>query len=257
MFNASKGEYEHALNRSGCIACCIVNISLSFHALVTDHVKRKRHHNIIWFNLPYSRAVIQNVAKKFLQLLDLHFPPSSDFWKIFNNNVQQGMWEILSNHTTRNTLIQPLYIAMQLYKKIYRPLEGKCRTENIVYKCIVSTSVHPDTAYLGTADGDFKKRYYNHISSFTNKTQMNKTTLAKYVWELELKQNITPTLKWYIGKSVPSYSNIANSCILYLHKKFEILTYPNQDELLNKRSELVSKCRHVNKYLLSNYKAND
>ena len=102
VFNASKGEYEHALNRSCCIACCIVNISFPFHALVSGHVKQQRHHNIIWFNLPYSRAVITNVAKKFLQLLDLHFPPSSNFRKIFNNNAQHRMWEILSNHTARN-----------------------------------------------------------------------------------------------------------------------------------------------------------
>ena len=144
-------------------------------------------------------------------------------------------------------------------KKEDCPLEGKCRTENIIYKCIASTSGHPDKVYLGTAEGDFKKRYYNHISSFKNETQMNKTTLAKYGWEQKQRHTITPTLKWYIVKSVPSYSNITKSCMLCLHEKFEILTYPNQDELLNKRSELVSKCRHINKYkyLLSNYKAND
>ena len=45
--------------------------------------------------------------------------------------------------------------------------------------------------------------------------------------------------------------------MLYLHESFEILTYSNQDELLNQRSELVSKCRQVNKYLLSNHKDND
>ena len=39
---------------------------------------------------------------------------------------------------------------------------------------------------------------------------------------------------------------------VYIHEKFEILTYPNQDELLNNISE-----RHVNRYLLSIYKAND
>ena len=74
------------------------------------------------------------------------------------------------------------------------------------------------------------------------------------------RHNITPTLKWYIVKSVPSYSNITKSCVLCLHAyayKFEILTYPNQGELLNKRSELASKCRHINKYLLPNYKSND
>ena len=85
---------------------------------------------------------------------------------------------------------------------------------------------------------------------------MNQTTSAKYVWQLKQKDNTTPTLKWYIVKSGPSYSNITNSCMLCLHEKFEIMTYPNQDEVLNKRSELVSKCRHV-KYLLFNYAAND
>ena len=86
---------------------------------------------------------------------------------------------------------------------------------------------------------------------------MSKITLPKYVWEQKQGHNVTPSLKWYIVKSVTSYSNITKSCMLCLHKKFEILTYPNQDELLNKRSKLFFKCRHINKYLLYNYKAND
>ena len=45
--------------------------------------------------------------------------------------------------------------------------------------------------------------------------------------------------------------------MLPLCENFEILTYQNQDELLNKKQERVSKSCHVNKYLLSNYKAND
>ena len=70
-------------------------------------------------------------------------------------------------------------------------------------------------------------------------------------------RDITPTLKWYIVKSVPFYSDITKSCMLWLHEKFEILTNANQDELLNKRSELVSECCGNNKYLLSNYEHND
>ena len=42
-----------------------------------------------------------------------------------------------------------------------------------------------------------------------------------------------------------------------LYEKLKIINYPNKEELLNKPSELISKCRHVNKYLLSNYKSND
>ena len=166
------------------------------------------------------------------------------------------MWKILSNHTTRNLSIQATIMSSHVTvkkKKKDCPLEGKCRTENIIYEFIVSTSGHPDKVYFGTAEGDFKKIYCNHISSFKNETQMNKTTLAKYFWEQKQRHNITPTLKWYIVKSVASYSNITKRCMLSLHEK----TNPNQDELLNKRSKLVSKCCHINKYLLSNYKAND
>ena len=40
-------------------------------------------------------------------------------------------------------------------------------------------------------------------------------------------------------------------------EKYKILHYLDQKGLLNKRSELASKCRHVNKFVLPNYKSND
>ena len=40
------------------------------------------------------------------------------------------------------------------------------------------------------------------------------------------------------------------------HEKLEIIDYPNKRKLLmNRQSELISKCYHVNKYLLSNYES--
>ena len=71
------------------------------------------------------------------------------------------------------------------------------------------------------------------------------------------KQNTTPNLIWFKVKSVSGYSDIPKRCMLCLHEKYEILNYPDQKELLNKSSELVSKCRHVNKFLLPNYESND
>ena len=71
------------------------------------------------------------------------------------------------------------------------------------------------------------------------------------------KYNEMPSLKWSIVKSIPGYSNISKRCLLCLHEKYEIINYPNQEELLNKGSELISECCHSNKYLLSNYKSND
>ena len=71
------------------------------------------------------------------------------------------------------------------------------------------------------------------------------------------KHNISPNLMRYISKSVPGHLNILKKCMFCLHEKYEILNYPDQEELLNKRSELVSKCRYVKRFLLSNYKSND
>ena len=36
-------------------------------------------------------------------------------------------------------------------------------------------------------------------------------------------------------------------CLLYLHEKLAIAIYPNLEELLNKRSEMISKCRDLSK----------
>ena len=71
------------------------------------------------------------------------------------------------------------------------------------------------------------------------------------------KHNISQNLMWCIVKTVSGYSNISKRFMLSLHEIYEILNYPDQEELLNKRSEFVSKCWHFNKFLLSNYKSND
>ena len=135
-------------------------------------------------------------------------------------------------------------------------MEGKCRSEDVIYKCVVTATGHPRKVYLGTAESDFKQRYYNHKKSIKNQKYANATSLSKYTWEMKHKHNTTPHLMWCTVKSVPRYSRISKRCMSCLHEKYEILNYPDQEELLNKRSELVS-CRHVPKFFLSNYKSND
>ena len=121
---------------------------------------------MIWFNPSCSRAVITNVAKKFLQLIYLHFPCSNKFHKVFNrNNVKvgyrctQNVENMIKSHNKKlinssNHHEQPCSSR----KREDCPLVGKCRTENITYKCIASTFGHPDKVYLGTAEGDLKKK---------------------------------------------------------------------------------------------------
>ena len=90
-----------------------------------------------------------------------------------------------------------------------------------------------------------RKDNNNHTNSFRHKRYSKDTALSKYIWETKKEYNEMPTLKWSIVKYVPSYSNISKKCLLCLHEKLEIV---DQDHLLNKRSELISKCRHANKY---------
>ena len=73
FLNESKGEYENALKQSG-----YTNSNLKYQQPITSNTKQKCRRKIVWFNPPFSRNVSTNVAKKFLQLLGKHFPPSKN-----------------------------------------------------------------------------------------------------------------------------------------------------------------------------------
>ena len=80
----------------------------------------------------------------------------------------------------------------------------------------------------------------------------NKTELSKYVWDLK-RNNKEPHITWTIVCKVygTPKRNFCRSC---LKEKLLIIKFPNQDILLNKRSEFISKCRHENKNLIMNVK---
>ena len=74
---------------------------------------------------------------------------------------------------------------------------------------------------------------------------------------LQNKNISVPELQWFTEKNVPAYSNISKRCLLYLHETLAIITFKDQDNLLNKRPELMNKFCHENKFLLNNYKRSD
>ena len=134
-------------------------------------------------------------------------------------------------------------------------LNGQWQVINIIYKWTVLLSPDkPNKVYLGTAEGGFKKQFYGNRKLFNNKGSANDTTLSKYIWELKETSNSSPALIWSIAKKVPSYSNISKKCLLCRHEKLEIINYPRPEELFNKRSDLISRCWHANKFLLHIHK---
>ena len=136
------------------------------------------------------------------------------------------------------------------------PLDNKYLTNKIVYKAEIETNNDTNKlstkVYFGISETEFKSRYNNHTMSFRNRTHENDTKLSKYIWSLK-DENKDFDIKWSILKKSSGYSIISKSCNLCLLEKLVICNFREKDRLLNKRLDLVSKCRHENKYMLINY----
>ena len=124
---------------------------------------------------------------------------------------------------------------------------------------------------------NFKKRYYQHKTSFNDpKKELPKkdengqeagsrsladqivekekqSELAKYVWKLK-KMGLRYKIKWSIIKHARPYQKGMKFCDLCLTEKVIIALADSSS--LNKRSEINSKCRHMNKFKLSNIPLN-
>ena len=147
--------------------------------------------------------------------------------KIFNRNTvkfsyrcTKNLSSIIKTHNKKvtNEKITPKDQCNCKDRNDY-PRDNNCQTSDIIDKYIASATVNPDKRYLGTAKGNFKKRYYNHKTSFKNREKTNDPTLSKYVWKVKDKYKETRSLKWSIIKSVPGYSNITKKCLLCLYEK--------------------------------------
>ena len=80
----------------------------------------------------------------------------------------------------------------------------------------------------------------------------HETELSKLLWSLKDK-NKQYTLKWRIKTKAVAYKCGSRKCDLCLAEKVAIARYKGVG-LLNKRNELLSKCRHKNKFLIANVK---
>ena len=129
------------------------------------------------------------------------------------------------------------------------PLGGNCLQSTVIYQATLETK-DDEFTYIGLTEGTFKSRYYGHTNSFSHEKNENSTELSKKVWELKRK-NTDFKLSWRIIDKATPYKGGSAVCNLCLTEKYHILT-SNSKNLLNSRHELVSKCRHQNKFLLKN-----
>ena len=221
--------------------------------------KRNRSRNVIWFNPPFSQSVKTNIGSKFLNLIDKHFK-NTPLQKFFNRKTIRisysclpNLGSIISGHNKRilnedkNTGLITSNCNCQKGTKSC-PLNGNCLSKDIVYKANVSSSLKT-SVYIGLAASTFKERFRNHVQSFTHTRYENNTCLSKEVWNLN-RQKINFDLSWSVLGKAASYNPENRFCKLCNLEKTMILT---SKEILNKRRELLNKCRHRDKFLLSKF----
>ena len=119
----------------------------------------------------------------------------------------------------------------------------------LVYRAdVTNNQTQEQKFYYGISDIPFKEWYENHKKFFRHKEYSTETDLTKYCWELKDKGAV-PIVNFSIAKRVKGKSLI-NNCSLCLSEKLFIIRNLDNVNILNKKSEYISKCRHINKRLL-------
>ena len=92
----------------------------------------------------------------------------------------------------------------------------------------------------------------NHSHLLTTRTTRN---CPRNFWKIK-DHGDNPIIKWSVLNYCKPYSQSSNRCNLCLKEKTELALFSG-DNLLNNKTELLSKCRHQNKYNLYSYDSKD
>ena len=130
------------------------------------------------------------------------------------------------------------------------PLNGNYLLENILYIAAIKSDEknYQPRNYKGISENTFKKRYANHKRSFNINRYKNDTKLSVEYWK-QKAGNSNPKVTWAVKNQFIAYNPRSKRCSLRLNEKLKILE-GKENNLLNKKSEVTSNCRHQNKYML-------
>ena len=131
------------------------------------------------------------------------------------------------------------------------PLDGHCQQKSVLYRAEVTTN-DLKKVYIGISEPLLKSYIANHQKSFNDKKYEKDTCLSEYIWALK-DQGKDYSIKWSVVKRVGAWNSVKGRCGLCTAEKVEINCFKKKNILINKRFDLVSKCRHQNKYLLSRF----
>lgn len=264
-FDNHKTFYEDALAKSG------YNAKLQYKPPNTERraSRRKRWPKLFWFNPPWNAKVKTNIGKLFLSLVTKHFPPGSPWYQHFNRNTLKLSYSCTKNvasHISQHNfkVLNPKVDSKRnncnCRQPLNCPLDGNCKTTSIVYQANVE-SQGKHWVYFGMTGNSFKERYNHHRytmehPSYADDDGKAGTRLSAKVWDLK-KAGKQYTLKFKIANHAHTYKPGTKRCDLCLAESTRILlqnkgpeAYPSNWLLLNKRTEILAKCRHKRRYKL-------
>ena len=265
IFDKAAPTYQTALENSG------HNFKLNFEQVPEQNenenekkTAKKRKRNIIWFNPPYSRAVMTNVGKTFLQTMDKHFPPGNPLHQIFNRSKVKMSYRCtpnlarkISGHNSKilnanKTDAMPAR-ECNCRKKDECPVQGKCLQDGVVYQATISRQDGRVDTYIGLSEPPFKDRFRNHKSNFKTRNPKNATSLSKHIWKLQ-DQNIEYDVSWKIVSRAKPFNHVTNYCQLCTREKYFIIFQPEMASI-NSRNEIAGPCLHKHNKLLKKSKS--
>ena len=85
-----------------------------------------------------------------------------------------------------------------------------------------------------------------------NADQLHKTSVSSYVWKCK-NDHLEPKITWSIKAKAYALSSGGKQCDLCLTEKLTILM-ADPKSTLNKRDEIMAKCKHKRKYILGTVK---
>ena len=126
------------------------------------------------------------------------------------------------------------------------PLQEKYLGENTLYQSDIGSENFQTKIYYGISEGKFKTRYSNHKKSFNHEKHKNDTQLSTELWKIKASKGEL-VLVWKILGQYQPYNVKTKRCLLFLNEKLQI-AINRVNNMLNKRTEIISKCRHRNKF---------
>ena len=93
------------------------------------------------------------------------------------------------------------------------------------------------------------------VKSFKHEKHQSDPELSNELWNIK-NNKYTPKVLWEILRKHQPYSLNTKRCSLCLNEKLEIARYKRHN-LLHKRSEIINKCHHRNKFALGLYDGKD